>query len=262
MQIAIIGSAPSSIRLAPYGDPDWQIYGCSPGAYHIVPRVTAWFELHRWEPPVVGKADQQVPWFSPEYVQWMAKQSLVWVSDPTALADLPGGRLIHWEDLCARYGHYWFTSSIAWMFAIAIDTIRADRATREGQTQDAIGLWGVDMAATEEYGFQRAGCQFFAQLAQAMDIQVIVPQQSDLLVPAPLYGISETWHRSIKLGARRKELEARLAANLGAKERTLHEELFLRGALDDMTYQQQTWVHEGPANGPDYQTLLGTVKSL
>lgn len=257
MRIAIIGSAPSSIRLAPYGDPDWQIYGCSPGAYHVVSRVTAWFELHRWEPPTVGRPDKQVPWFSPEYVQWMAKQPLVWVSDPAALSDLPSGKLLAWEELCERYGHYWFTSSIAWMMATAIDAIRADRTTREGETQDAIGFWGVDMSATEEYSQQRMGCQFFAQLAWSMGIQVIVPPESDLLVPAPLYGVSETWHRSIKLRARRSELEQRLAANLAAKERTLHEELFLRGALDDMTYQQQTWIHEGEAKGPDLAALLG-----
>ena len=72
MKIALVGSAPSSVRLAPFDDPSWDIWGCSPGAYPVFAqkRVDMFFELHRWEPPVVGRADQQVPWFTPEYVQW------------------------------------------------------------------------------------------------------------------------------------------------------------------------------------------------
>ena len=56
-KIALVGSAPSSIRLAPINDPDWQIWGCSPGAYGVVgPRADVWFEMHRWEPQVPGHA--------------------------------------------------------------------------------------------------------------------------------------------------------------------------------------------------------------
>jgi len=49
LKIALVGSAPSSVLLAPYGDPSWEIWGCSPGVYYQAPRTEAWFELHRFE---------------------------------------------------------------------------------------------------------------------------------------------------------------------------------------------------------------------
>ena len=87
MKIAILGSAPSSLSLAPFGDETWKIWGCSPGVYPFCPRADAWFELHRWEPGVVGKPETQKPWFSPEYVLWMAQREPnrcpVWMAEPT-----------------------------------------------------------------------------------------------------------------------------------------------------------------------------------
>ena len=79
MKVALMGSAPSSVQLgpfrdksykefiggkpnlypqAPFLDQTWQIWGCSPGAFGIVPRSDRWFELHRWEPGAQT-------WFSP-----------------------------------------------------------------------------------------------------------------------------------------------------------------------------------------------------
>src|ERR1043165_5779344 len=47
-QIALLGSAPSSCTLAPFADPTWEIWACSPQNY-AAPRVDAWFELHDLE---------------------------------------------------------------------------------------------------------------------------------------------------------------------------------------------------------------------
>src|SRR6185369_4436947 len=76
-RIALLGSAPSSIRLAPFKDPSWTIWACSPGVYPTLAMERtfqpgdAYFELHRWEPPTIGDPTRQVPWFSPEYVQFL-----------------------------------------------------------------------------------------------------------------------------------------------------------------------------------------------
>ena len=74
-KIALIGSAPSSVRLAPYSDQSWAIWGCSPGAFGMVQRADVWWEIHRWEPPAIGKPFDpgNVPWFSPEYAEWLRK---------------------------------------------------------------------------------------------------------------------------------------------------------------------------------------------
>lgn len=254
MRIALIGSAPSSVRLAPYGDPSWKIWACSPGTYPVLPRCEKFFELHRWEPGVVGKPDTQVPWFSPEYCAWMARQSCVVMTEP--VPEIPGSVRLPREQLVAKYGSYFFTSSLAWMFAMALDDIEA--ATLSGDAgPHAIGLWGVDMAASEEYGYQRAGCQFFAQLAQQKGIQVIVPPESDLLCPAPMYGVQEHSHMHIKLMARRRELESRLQAAESRRIQAEHESYFLKGAIDDMNYITGTWLHDAStAHVTDFQRLF------
>jgi hypothetical protein len=247
MKIAIIGSAPSSIRLAPYNDHTWKVWGCSPGAYPVVPRSDAWFELHRWEPPVIGRPEQQKPWFSPEYCMWLRAHPRVVMLEK--LPEIPGSEPLPWEALTEKYGHYNFTSSIAWMLAMAIDEIQRHRDWRPSSMNedDAIGLWGVDMAATEEYGYQRAGCQFFVQIASSLGIRIVVPAESDLMVPPVLYGVSEINHANIKLLERKREIESRLAIAKASEERARSEVWFLNGALDDLNYMINTWTRQGDA---------------
>lgn len=257
MKIALIGSAPSSIMLAPYGDTTWKIWGCSPGAYFQVPRSDVWFELHRWEPPVVGRPAQQKTWFSPEYCQWLAQHPCVYMAEP--VATVPNSVAVPVEYLVNKYGHFWFTSSLAWMLAMAIEEIMNARTTRDPEMiypNDEIGLWGVDMAAVGEYGYQRAGCQVFANIAVHLGITVTVPPESDLLVPPPLYGISENDHRAIKLLERQRELQNRLRNSQAAMEQSQRDCLFVQGALDDMNYHLQTWIHQGDALGVNFKGIF------
>jgi hypothetical protein len=246
VKIAILGSAPSSLLLHPAGDPSWQIWGCSPGVYPAVSRVDAWFELHRWEPGIIGKPQTQKPWFSPEYVQWMSKlQCTVWMAKQ--VPDIPTSQRLPIEELEAKYGNYFWTSSIAYMMACAIEDILAHR--KEGKndgTPDTIGLWGVDMAATEEYGYQRAGCQHFADLARMLGIEVYAPPESDLLRPMPHYGLDESEHWHIKAMARTNEFQTRIAAAQQAEQQARDQRLFLQGALENMRYMVDTW---HPAEG-------------
>lgn len=505
LKIALIGSAPSSVRLAPYHDPSWKIWGCSPGVYGIAPRVDMWWELHRFEP---GQ-----PWFSPEYCQWMSKLNV-----PVMMAEvrpeIPTSCALPHEALVAKYGPYFFTSSLAWMMATAIeagatkiglwgvdmaacpspdtkvltadlrwvraDTLelgqkimafdeepqangdstkkrkwrvaevvrndrirkpcyrltledgrelicsdehkwltyaentsrwvmakdlvtphhRPDRPTRiiklcdvweedrsweagylaaavdgeghltqkittedyamlrvgfaqrdnpmslqvqeaanklgfefgtdsredgsNGDTvkyslrggrsktmeflgrirprrllqkfhgenlgilqkqgtvavvkaefigeQDVIGLTtstgtfiaeGLATHNTDEYGYQRAGCQFFAQIAKAMGIEVGVPPESDLFRPNGLYGVDEVLHCNIKSLARKREIEQRLANAQQVAQNALNETHFLRGALDDMTYQMATWLDKREfTSPPDAPGLTNLVKMI
>jgi hypothetical protein len=257
MKLAIIGSAPSSIGLAPFSDPEYKILACSPGVYPQLPRCDAFFELHRWEPGIVGKPGTQKPWFSPEYVAWMGMQKLVWMYEP--VPQIPGSRRLPVEDLEAKYGTYFFTSSIAWMMACAIEDILEERAQRRADglepLQDVIGLWGVDMSATEEYGYQRAGCQHFALLAADLGIQIIVPPESDLLRPQPWYGIDESSHWMIKCTVRKAELSNRLAAAQQREAAATREICFLQGALDDLDYMSKTWCGEREGKGTSYEIM-------
>ena len=62
------------------------------------------------------------------------------------------------------------------------------------------------MSATEEYGYQRAGCQFFILEALRRGIGIFVPPESCLLRPVPVYGLCEWGHTYIKLTQRAREL--------------------------------------------------------
>lgn len=255
MKIAILGSAPSSMYMAPHGDPTFKIWACSPGTYASLVRCDAFFELHRWEPGVVGQPGTQKPWFSPEYVQWMSMRDPakcpVWMYQP--VPEIPASRALPVDDLIRKYGSYFFTSSIAFMLACAIEDIL--EARESGDPAGVIALYGVDMAANEEYGYQRAGCQHFILLAADLGIQIIVPPESDLLRPMPLYGISESSHWMIKSTARKKELDTRLVNAENALRGYEREVAFLRGALDDLDYHMKTWGEDRPGIGTNYDIM-------
>lgn len=245
LKIALIGSAPASIQGAPYADPSWQVWGCSPGAYGVVPkgRSQIWFELHRYEP---GQ-----PWFSPEYCQFLRNHPCVVVAERRE--EIPNGICLDYPRLVEKYSPYFFTSSLAWMMAHAIELCTA--TGNPGSCK--IGLWGVDMAANEEYEGQRAGCHYFALEAAKLGIEVGVPPESDLFRPRFLYGIDEVNHFHIKMRARRFELESRLAQATQVFEQKKQEISFVTGALDDLNYCFQTWPDKRLWTAPPKLTVFG-----
>jgi len=167
----------------------------------------------------------------------------VWMYEP--VPEIPASRALPVADLVQKYGSFFFTSSIAWMIACAIEDIIEERDKRPlGYTPaepDEIALYGVDMAANEEYGYQRAGCQHFLLIAADLDIKITVPPESDLLRPMPLYGIDESTHWMIKFTTRLSEHQGRIAfaqQQIAAGQRS---QAFLEGAMDELKYQMQTW---------------------
>ena len=67
---------------------------------------------------------------------------------------------------------------------------------------------------SEEYGYQRPGCQFFILEAMRNGIGVYLPPESDLMRPMPVYGISEWDHNYIKLTTKARRL-SQLSAEAG-----------------------------------------------
>lgn len=266
MKIALVGSAPSSVALGPYRDASyreflgampekgpasqwlaerWEIWGCSPGAMAHVPRADRWFEVHRWEP---GQ-----PWFQPAYMQFLQQfGGPVYVGGYVPKDDIPNALIYPIKEVEAEFSSYFLNSSLSLMLAMAIMEIEGRRKIRaaakagaalataavpipdpvleailaEKDEDDTIGLWGVDMAAKEEYKDQRKGCHFFVFEALRRGIGVYVPPESDLLRPMPIYGLSEWDHSYIKATQRGRELsmqhENAMAAFNEAKEKLMH----------------------------------------
>lgn len=229
-KIALVGSAPSSVRMAPYADPEWQIWACSPGAYpHIsVTRPNAWFEIHRWEPPWGPTGFK--PWFTNDYIAYMSKLTCpVYMIEP--VPEIPSSVAYPKDEMLARFGPFFFGSSLSWMFALAIS---------QGATE--IALYGVDMSATEEHENQRQGCHYFISVARSMGIKVTVPYESDLFLPCPLYGFKEVDPMHIKLLARQNELKMRLAEVEQQQAQTAQAIMFYKGAIENNEYIMKTWI--------------------
>lgn len=220
MKIAVCGSAPSSRMLVPFGDPSWEIWVCSPQNYDY-PRVDAWFELHSLDRKFIPANDL--------YRKVLSNHQRVYVSK--ADERLPHAIVIDEKPLIAKYGPFFFTSSLAWMMACAIEL-----------KPDMIGIWGVDMSATDEYGYQRAGMHYFMQQAERAGIDIILPPQCDLAMPPPLYGWKEHWPMYWKLKVSQEELDERIRVASKVNAQKHDETLLLRGARDYLEYVKNTWM--------------------
>ena len=257
MRIALIGSAPASVARAPYEDKSyfdftdglpeltplpefinesWEIWACSPGAAGVLRRCTRFFEVHRWEP---GQA-----WFAANYREFLRMfRGPVYIGGPIPKEDIPNQVPYPIERVEAEFSSYFLTSSVALMLAVAILEIEDYRKKNPGYDphEDVIGLWGIDMAACEEYVEQRWGCQHFILEALRRHIGVYVPPESCLLRPRPIYGLSEWDHNYIKMTARAKEINGRLQqANTEINQKTA-EVQGLHGSLENLNYMVNTW---------------------
>ncbi len=225
LQIALVGSAPSSDKLAPFGDPAWEIWACSPNNYKA-PRVDAWFELHDLE-------RKWVPGNEP-YMECLTNHDRVYIArkDPR----LPNGIVYPREEMYKFFGDYafmdtFFQSQVSYMLAMAI-TLKPAK----------IGLWGIDMAATDEYGLQRPGCHFFFLEALRRKIEIIAPRQSDILNPIPPYAYKEHSPMYWRQKARKIELRTAVAQAMDRKRAAEEEILVKQGALSDLEYTNNTWL--------------------
>lgn len=205
-KIAIMGSHPVTKMQAPFDDPDWTIWACSPHNFEKerLPRVDEWFEVHvpagdterqgkleDWmnhptpadEPVTLFKTDKgpvivAPPTRSLEYLDFVRELSEtgtpVWMRDRT---NHPKAKEYPDAEMKEMFCPFMFTSSIAYILAKAI-----------AAKPVAIGLWGIMQASPGEFTYQRPGIQYFLWEAHAAGIEVIVPEASKLLdIPA------ETW---------------------------------------------------------------------
>lgn len=229
-KICILGSAPSSDKLAPFADQSWEIWACSPGNFKM-PRIDAWFELHNMD-------RKWVPGNEP-YIDALTRHDRVYIAKPDPR--LPHGIVYPLKEVKEFFGNRRFLdtflqSQVSFMLAFAIM-----------QKPSVIGMWGVDMAAEEEYWSQRPGCHYFFDQAEQREIEVIAPPQSDILEPLPIYGYKEFDPSYWRQKARKVELMDSISRNEEAITKMQAENLIKTGALQDIRYTMNTWRmrHEG-----------------
>lgn len=223
LKIALVGTAPSSRMLAPFHDASWTIWACSPGNMNVLPRVDAWFELHgnlHWP-------ENQS--YGMPYVEWLKRLTIpVYMQDTKYL---PNATVFPMEQMVNEFGPDFFTSSFAWMMALAIS-----------QGANEIALYGIDMASRDEYILQRPGFYFFKRMAEMRGIKVSAPTESDIMQHPPLYGYSDISPFGRKLNARTSELKGRLDQMRQERARLDHNITYLEGALEDLDYVSSIWM--------------------
>lgn len=175
-KVAIVGFASTWVD-APFNDETWEIWGLNQLYLEIRPfvgrdRWNRWFDLHTRE---VIEADTH--------------RTKTPIGDYAAMT-CPIFMQQHWDDIpmsvpypiqpvIQQFGDYW-TNTISYMMALAI-----------AEGYEEIGLWGVDMSHSTEYGHQRPSCEYMIGIARGRGIKVTVPLKSDLLKAPFLYGYHE-----------------------------------------------------------------------
>lgn len=227
LKVAIVGKAPASLGLAPYHDPAWEIWTLSDLIVQKqVPRWTRHFEVHQ-HADIRNRGGGT-------YWKWMqelpADGNPVYMPEPPA--DIPAARKFPVEELVAKFGHY-FTNTVSWMLAFAL---------HEGAEE--IGVWGVDMACSEEYKAQRPSCEYFIGLAVGAGVAVTMPGASDLLKCRKLYGVEPDEEFSQKFKARTAELSKRVTDIETRRDNAALEAAYLKGALDSQAWYAE-WLPIG-----------------
>lgn len=226
LKVALIGTAPSSRMLAPYHDPSWQIWVCSPGNMGLVPRVDIWFELH------ANLLWPECRSYGEPYIEWLKKQTFpIYMQNQQYV---PNALTFPKDEMVKEFGKDFFTSSFAWMMALAIH-----KGAKE------IALYGIDMASRDEYILQRPGFFFFRHVAEQRGIKVSAPNESDIMQSPGLYGYSEVTPFGRKVLAREQEIKDRLNGMRGEAQRLQHSITYLEGAVEDLDYIKSIWLGQG-----------------
>jgi hypothetical protein len=217
LKVALIGTAPSSRMLAPFSDPSWTIWACSPGNMGILPRVDAWFEVHG---NLLWPENKH---YGEPYLNWLRQQTFpIYMQNQQFV---PNATSLPYKELVREFGPYFFTSSFAWMMALAMH-----KGAKE------IALYGIDMASRDEYILQRPGAYYFFERAKERGIKMTAPYESDIMQPPGLYGFSEVTQFGRKLLARKTELDQRVRDLKAQRDGAAQQVTYLEGALEDLDY--------------------------
>lgn len=170
LNVAIVGMADIGRDAAPYDQPDWEIWGL---AWDHLPRMTEAYDPHirvRWALQVPKRLERYKHLPLPLYMQ-EAHNDL-----PTSIA-YP---LEEVGDLVGRNaeGKPYIESTVAYMLG---------RALLKGA--ERIGIYGVEMASTGEWAYQRPNMEYLIGFARGRGVKVFLPRGTCVLTSAWESGI-------------------------------------------------------------------------
>jgi hypothetical protein len=235
--IAIVGKAPSSRLLAPYDDPEWEIWTLS----DLVPQQQA----KRWDRHFELHPAHWIEQHNSPYWTWLKAQADKPVYTFHIGKDLiPAAVPFPLQQVLDAFGFRYYTNTVSYMIALGIL-----------EKPPKLGVWGVDMAQTAEYRNQRPSCEWLLGLAQGAGIGVVLPDECDLLKSPFLYGLHHDggvmrrkWEaRGEELQRRMNNQQQKLAQAQQMMEQHTANLHALQGAHDSQKYYEQwTWPEMWP----------------
>lgn len=152
LKVAVIGLSPGTHGMAPWDDPTWEKWGLpwDEGYWRFMARL---FEMHDFR--LLNSEHSRRP---SGYMDRLKEIENLYTQE-----NYP------FDDVAKSISGYYFNSSIAYAMAMAI---------HEGAEE--IGIYGVDMKADDEYGYQKPNMEYLVGLARGKGISVHIPEESPL----------------------------------------------------------------------------------
>ncbi len=186
-RIAIVGFSESTRHLAPYNEPDVEIWGCN-HVLQFIPRVDVLFELHDMD-ELKTKYGPNLP----SYLEQLKRfQGPVFMKEH--VPEIPSSTAYPIDEIKERFGFHHefiaidpekgtvtgrerssyssFKSSISYMLAMV---------PMEAPQCKEVMIYGVDMIADTEWGFQRHNLYLFIGWLRGLGFNVVIPDRSALL---------------------------------------------------------------------------------
>ena len=187
-QIALIGRCDNTRSKAPFGSPDWEVWGL--GRDELL-RADMLFEPHVfWNDPKHRERHAKAFGMDfPSYLHWLNANGVpVVVSEDApelknavvfpreAVLSLVGGSNAIDPDRrnARRSGEPYLESTFAYMLAYAI------HLHAEGEPITRIGLWGIDLDSASEWAYQRPNAEYLIGFARGRGIDVHIPKEAHL----------------------------------------------------------------------------------
>ena len=166
-RVALCGFAQTHFHLAPFADPDVEIWGLNQ-LYRHIPRADRWFEIHaNWNEFVVEGTD---------HIAWLNSIGCpIYMKD--VVPEIKNSVRYPIEAMIQHFQLDYFTSTVAYMIELAI-----------AEQFEWIGIFGIDLIMGPEYEFQKACVEYYIGYAHAKGIEVYLPENCALLKQAYRYG--------------------------------------------------------------------------
>jgi hypothetical protein len=193
-KVALVGFASTTRHLAPYDDPEWEIW-CLNEAHHApwLRRITRWFQIHQeWDFMKGGNQSYE------KHRDWLQEKHDFPIYTQKDFKQIPSGVVYPLDEVVDTFlggvkrgekVNKYFTSSYSYMMALALL-----------EDFDVIGTWGFEMATDTEFRYQKGSTEFWMGLAAGLGKELYIPPKCQLLSGA-MYG----WEASRMINRQRLE---------------------------------------------------------